>query len=181
MDRIEIELKLNRSRTDCIERLSALSEEELYAPRTQSEHDPSLWWSQADHFIHTTAIEKNFNAMIRRHIAGEPGMAGSPVQLDDEGKPATSWDDIMKKVNAFTEEWAVQHRGKPLDELVRIGAEVRGDTLQLLSTLTDDQLADRIPGAPWAKGVIGGIIAINADHAYAHHGYGEGGTGPEHP
>ena len=181
MDRIEIELKLNRSRSECIERLSALSDEELHAPRTQSEHDPSLWWSQADHFIHTTAIEKNFNAMIRRHVAGEPGMAGSPVQLDDDGKPATSWDDIMKKVNAFTEEWAIQHRGKPLDELVRIGAEVRGDTLQLLSSLTDEQLADRIPGAPWAKGVIGGIIAINADHAYAHRGYGEGGTGPEHP
>ena len=44
MDRIEIELKLNRSRTDCIERLSKLTDEELHAPRTQSEHDPSLWW-----------------------------------------------------------------------------------------------------------------------------------------
>ena len=119
--------------------------------------------------------------MIRRHVAGEQGMAGSPVQLDDEGKPATSWDEIMKAVNRFTEDWAIQHRGKPLDELVRIGAEVRGDTLQLLSSLTDEQLADRIPGAPWAKGVVGGIIAINADHAYAHHGYGEGGGGPEHP
>lgn len=181
MDRIEIELKLNTSRSECIERLSKLSEDELHAPRTQSEHDPALWWSQADHFIHTTAIEKNFNAMIRRHVAGERGMAGSPVKLDDDGKPTGSLEDIMKAVNAWTEEWAVQHRGKPLDELVRIGAVVRGETLQLLSELTDEQLADRIPGAPWAKGVVGGIIAVNADHAYAHHGYGEGGSGPEHP
>lgn len=181
MDRIEIELQLNTSRTECIEKLAKLSEEELQAPRTQSQHDPELWWSQADHFIHTTAIEMTFNAMIRRHIAGERGMEGSPVQLDDDGKPAVSWDEIMKAVNARTEAWAVQHRGKPLDELVRIGADVRGDTLQLLSSLTDEQLADRIPGAPWATGVIGGILAINADHAYAHHGYGEGGTGPEHP
>ena len=181
MDRIEIEMKLSKSRIDCIEKLSKLSEEELHAPRTQSQHDPALWWSQGDHFIHTTAIEMTFNARIRRHIAGERGMEGSPVQLDDEGKPTVSWDDIMKSVNARTEAWAVQHRGKSLDELVRIGADVRGDTLQLLSTLTDEQLADRIPGAPWAKGVIGGIIAINADHAYAHHGYGEGGGGPEHP
>lgn len=173
MDRIKIELKLNRSRTACIEQLRALSEEELHAPRTQSEHDPELWWSRADHFVHTTLIEKNFNAMIRRHIAGGVGMEGSPVQLDDEGKPATSWGDIMKAVNAYTEEWAIEHRGKPLDELVRIGAEVRGDTLQLLSSLTDEQLAERIPGAPWAGGVIGGIIAVNADHAIAHSGYGE--------
>ncbi|HYD08610.1 MAG TPA: DinB family protein [Acidimicrobiales bacterium] len=181
MNRIEIEQKLNRSRTELIDALSAMTEEELYAPQTQSEHDPSLWWSRADHFIHTTAIERNFNAMIRRHIAGEQGMAGSPVQFGDDGKPVGSWDDIMKQVNAFTEEWAIQHRGKPLEELVRIGAETRGDTLQLLSQLTDEQLADRIPGAPWAKGIIGGIIAVNADHAYAHHGYGPGADGPEHP
>jgi hypothetical protein len=181
LNRIEIEQKLSKSRADCIDKLSAMTEEELYAPQTQSEHDPSLWWSRADHFIHTTAIEKNFNAMIRRHVAGEQGMAGSPVNLDDDGKPVGSWEDIMKAVNAWTEEWAIQHRGKPLDELVRIGADVRGDTLQLLSSLTDEQLADTIPGAPWAKGVVGGIIAINADHAFAHHGYGSDGSGPEHP
>jgi hypothetical protein len=181
MDRIEIELKLHRARVDCIERLSTLTDEELHAPRTRSEHDPDLWWSRADHFIHTTLIERSFNQMIRRHVDGGVGMAGSPVQLDADGKPSGSWEDIMKAVNAYTEEWAVEHRGKPLDELVRIGSEVRGETLQLLSTLTDEQLADRIPGAPWAGGVIGGIIAINADHAFAHRGYGEGGEGPEHP
>ena len=187
MSRIEIELKLHRSRVESIERLQGLTEEELYAPRTQSEHDPDLWWSRADHFVHTTLIERSFNAMIRRHVAGGVGMEGSPVQLDEAGTPATSWTDIMKAVNAYTEEWAIEHRGKPLDELVRIGADVRGDTLQLLASLTDEQLADRIPGAPWAGGVIGGILAVNADHAIAHRGYGEhhegheGHEGHEHP
>ncbi len=181
MDRIEIELQLHRSRTACIEELRALTEEELHAPRTRSDHDPSLWWSRADHFVHTTLIERNFNDMIRRHVAGEVAMAGSPVQLDDELQPTSSWEDIMAAVNRFTEEWAVEHRGKPLDELVRIGAAVRGDTLRLLSELTDEQLADRIPGAPWANGVVGGIIAINAAHAEAHHGYGTDGPGPAHP
>lgn len=116
--------------------------------RTRSEHDPDLWWSRADHFIHATRIERSFNDVIRRHVDGGVGMAGSRVQLDAEGKPEGSWDDIMKSVNAYTEKWAVENRGKPLDELVRIGSEVRGETLQLLSTLTDEQLADRIPGAP---------------------------------
>ena len=45
MSRIEIELKLHRSRVECIEQLQGLTEEELYASRTQSEHDPDLWWS----------------------------------------------------------------------------------------------------------------------------------------
>jgi hypothetical protein len=181
LNRIQIEQQLNKSRAECIDRMLALSEEELYAPKTQSEHDPDLWWSAADHFIHPTLIERSFNDMIRRHVAGQDGMAGSPVQLGGDGKPATSWDDIMKAVNAYTEKWAVEHRGKPLDELVRIGAEVRGETLQLLASLTDEQLADTIPGAPWAHGVIGGILAVNADHAEAHHGYGTDGHGPEHP
>lgn len=181
MDRIEIEKQLHRSRVECIERLQELTDEELHAPQTQSEHDPELWWSRADHFIHTTLIERTFNEMIRRHVAGGVGMAGSPVELDDDGKPTSSWDDIMAAVNRYTEEWAVEHRGKPLDELVRIGAETRGDTLRLLSSLTDEQLADRIPGAPWAGGIVGGILAVNADHAVAHRGYGEGGGGPEHP
>jgi hypothetical protein len=181
LNRIQIEQRLAKSRADCIDKMLALSEDELYAPKTQSEHDPELWWSPADHFIHPTLIERSFNDMIRRHVAGQVGMAGSPVQLDADGKPATSWEEIMKAVNAYTEQWAVEHRGKPLDELVRIGAEVRGDTLQLLASLTDEQLADTIPGAPWANGVIGGILAVNADHAWAHHGYGTDGHGPEHP
>ena len=179
MNRIEIEQKLNKSRTQLIDELSQLSDEELYAPRTQSEHDPKLWWSRADHFIHTTLIEKNFNEMIRRHLAGGDGM--SAMRIDGEAGEAAAhnltdrnadWAAIMRRVNAFTEKWAVEHRGKPLDELVRIGAEVRGDTLQLLSSLSDDDLAQKIPGAPWAHGIIGGILAVNADHALAHHEYG---------
>lgn len=188
MNRIEIEQKLNKSRTQLIDELSALSEEELYAPRTQSEHDPDLWWSRADHFIHTTLIEKNFNKMIRVHLAGGQGMSvmGAGEGDDGEGPLKLTGKDvdfaaIMKRVNAFTEKWAIENRGKSLDELVRIGSEVRGDTLQLLSTLTDEDLAQKIPGAPWAGGIVGGIIAVNADHAIAHHGYGTDHDHHEHP
>ena len=48
----------------------------------------------------------------------------------------------MAAVNRYTEEWAVEHRGKPLDELVRIGAEVRGDTLQLLEGIAEADETD---------------------------------------
>ena len=74
MNRVEIEIKLNRDRSWLLETLSKMSEEEMYAPRTVSEHDPSKTWSFADHFIHTTLIEKNWNAMFRRHLGGEKGM-----------------------------------------------------------------------------------------------------------
>src|SRR5258708_32564629 len=73
MNRIEIEVELHRGRADTLEWVATLSEDDLRAPRTRSEHDADSWWSHADHFIHTTLIESSFNEMVRRHIAGEQG------------------------------------------------------------------------------------------------------------
>lgn len=70
MDRVEIEIELNRDRAWMLERLGSMSDEELTSPRTFSEHDPESRWSFADHFVHTTLIEQNWNAMFRRHVAG---------------------------------------------------------------------------------------------------------------
>ena len=73
MDRIEIEIKLNRDRAWLLERLGSMPADELTAPRTFSEHDPDSRWSFADHFVHTTLIEQNWNAMFRRHVVRRAG------------------------------------------------------------------------------------------------------------
>ncbi len=172
MDRIEIEITLNRDRAWLLETLSAVSGAELYAPRTPSEHDPSKTWSYADHFVHTTLIEENWNAMFRRHIAGEPGMA---ARLNKDGTPQ-SRDDTMAWLHTWTERWADQHRGKPLSELVRVGLAVRADTLSLLAELTDEQLLSVIPGTPWADHTVGGIMAANASHGRTHFKWAKEGS-----
>lgn len=172
MNRIEIETKLNTDRAWLLETLSAMSPEELNAPRTPSEHDAAKTWSFADHFIHTTLIERNWNDMFRRHISGEPGMA---PRLKSDGTPQ-SRDDIMLWIHNWTEEWAEKHRGKPLDELVRVGAETRADTLKLLSELTQEQLDSKIPGTPWADSTVGGIMAANADHGRMHFKWAKEGS-----
>lgn len=164
MNRIEIEVKLNKDRAWLLETLSAMSDEELNRPRTPSEHDPDKTWSYADHFVHTTLIEKNWNAMFERHVAGEPGMA---ARLNSDGSPQ-SRDEVMAGVHKWTEAWAEEHRGKSLEELVRVGLGVRSETLKLLTELTDEQLQSKIPGAPWADGTVGGIMAANADHGRMH-------------
>jgi|SRR6187397_337302 len=171
MNRIEIETKLNTDRAWLLERLSQMTEEELYAPRTPSEHDPEKTWSYADHFIHTTLIERNFNDMFRRHIAGEQGMT---LGRNKDGTQQ-SREEIMAGVHLWTEKWAEEQRGKPLDELVRIGAETRAETLKLLSELTQEQLDSKIPGAPWADGTVGGVMAVNADHGRMHFNYAKEG------
>lgn len=173
MDRIEIEQKLHRGRVEALEAISALSEQERQAPRTRSEHDPDSWWSYADHFVHTSLIEKNFNRMVRRHVQGERGMEAGLVDASGALKPR---GDLMAYVHAFTEEWKVEHAGKPLDELVRIGLAVRVDTLQLLNELTDEQLASTIPGAPWGDGTVGGVLSIHGDHGLMHRRWAAAGT-----
>ena len=172
MDRIEIEVKLNKDRARAIEELSVMKEEDLLAPRTRSEHDPAKTWSYLDHFIHTTLIERNWYEMFRRHLDGEIGLA---LRLNADGS-SQSRDEIMVGIHKWTEAWADEQRGKSLEELVRIGLLVRSDTLRLLSELTDDQLSSKIPGAPWADGTVGGIMAANADHARLHFKWAAEGT-----
>ncbi len=173
MNRIEIELKLNRDRAWLLETLSGMTEEELQAPRTPSEHDASKMWSFADHFVHTTLIERNWNDMFRRHVSGGQGMA---PRVKDDGSPQTR-EEIMAGVHLWTEQWAEKHRGKALDELVRVGAETRAETLKLLSELTQEQLDSKIPGTPWADSTVGGIMAANADHGRMHFKWAKEGLG----
>lgn len=172
VNRIEIEIQLNRDRAWLLETLSAMSEEQLHQGVTASEHDPNLRWSFADHFIHTSLIEQNWNAMFRRHIAGEPGMA---ARVNKDGTPQ-SREDVMTWIHGWTEAWAEKHRGKPLDELAAVGLAIRADTMKLLSELTQEQLDSKIPGAPWADGTVGGIMAANASHARMHFGYAKDGA-----
>lgn len=172
MNRIEIESKLNTDRTWLLQTLSSMSPGELNAPRTPSEHDASKTWSYADHFIHTTLIEQNWNAMFRRHIAGEQGMQ---IGRNSDGSQQPR-EQVMAGVHKWTEAWAEKHRGKSLDELVSVGLAVRSDTLKLLSELTDEQLESKIPGTPWADSTVGGIMAANADHGRMHFNWAKAGT-----
>ncbi len=172
MNRIDIEVKLNRDRAWLLETLSQMSTDELTAPRTPSEHDPAKTWSFADHFVHTTLIERNWNEMFKRHLAGTQGMT---LGTKRDGT-RQSREEVMAGIHQWTEAWADQHRGKPFDELVRIGLAVRAETLALLSELTDEQLGSKIPGAPWADGTVGGIMAANADHGRTHFKWAKEGT-----
>lgn len=177
MNRVEIETKLHRGRVEALEAVTAMSEDELRAPRTRSEHDDSSWWSYADHFVHTTLIERDFNEMIRRHVRGERGMNRELV--DDSGKALRPLADIMAYVHRHTESWKVEQQDKPLDALIRVGLAVRADTLALLAELDDDQLASVVPGAPWADGTVGGIMAVHADHWTMHKRWADAGSGRE--
>lgn len=174
VNRTEIESALHRGRLEQLEWITSIPADELYTPRTQSQHDPDSWWSAADHFVHTTLIERNFNEMVRRHLSGGQGM--DPRLVDESGQALRPREDLMAYVHSFTESWKKEQEGKPLEELIRIGLAVRAETLALLAELTDEQLTSKIPGAPWSDGTVGGILAVHGHHYRMHRDWVEAAT-----
>ncbi len=165
MLRHEIETKLNRDRAWLLDTYAQLTPEQLSVGVTQSEHDPEQLWSAKDHLVHLSLIEHNFVRIVRRHIGGD----ANPVGLlnNNDGTPR-SREEIMAGVHAMTEEWAQKHKNNTLSEVFAVGQASRAETLQLLSELTDEQLAEKLPGAPWADGTVGGVLAVHADHGRGH-------------
>lgn len=168
MNRVEVELKLNDARSWLLTCFMGLSDEQLRRPITPSEHDPANLWSALDHFAHLALIERNFAAMVRRHVAGDANPVGL---LTDEKGEARTREQIMATVHEMTENWQRKHQTATLAEVVALTAAARAETLNLLAELTDDQLLERLPGAPWSDGTIGGVIGANADHARSHWGW----------
>ena len=161
MNRIELEAKLGRDRAKLIELFEGLSEADLTRDATPSEHDSSTAWSAKDHLAHLAGTEKSFNRMIRRHLDGDKEPLGP--RTDAEGNPR-SREQVMAAVHKSNEDWVSRHRGMSLSETVAVGQQVRSETLALLAKLSDEQL----PGAPWADGTIGGVLAVNGDHGRMH-------------
>ncbi len=168
MTRTELELKLHRDRAWTLETWAAYSHEDLTRGITVSRDQPETKWSALDHLAHLSGIETVFNALIRRHLAGDPQPIGFMRNAD--GTKA-ELPEIMARVHALNETWVSEHRGKSFSEVVALGQRVRAETLALLAELTDDELQQRVPDAPWADGTVGGILGVNGDHARQHHGW----------
>jgi hypothetical protein len=165
MRRLEIEQKLHNERVWLLNAYAELSDEEMHSGLTPSEHDATNLWSALDHLAHLSLIEHNFARMVRKHISGHANPVG--LATDATGNPR-SREDIMATVHAMTEEWQREHAGKSFDEVVALGQTSRAETLTLLAELSEEQLNEALPGAPWADGTIGGVLGANADHGRMH-------------
>jgi uncharacterized damage-inducible protein DinB len=122
-------------------------------------------WSAKDHLVHLLRVERRWNSMIRRHVAGKTNTVS--LTRDASGK-LRSRDEAIASVHESNETWTDKYRDAPLDKVVAFSQTTRGETLQLLSELTQEHLDDTIPGAPWAERKVGGILAANAGHGRMH-------------
>ncbi|MDQ1374319.1 MAG: hypothetical protein QOJ09_1657 [Actinomycetota bacterium] len=156
-----IEGKLAKQRAALLDRYRQLGAEQLTEPCTESEHEGGAPWSAKDHLAHLAMIERTFQGIVERTLAGE----AAPVGLGGRGQ---SLPDIMATVHRMNEEHVDANRGTPLEELLGALEAVRADTLSLLDRIEDDELARPVPGAPWADGTIGGVLITLGYHDQQH-------------
>ncbi len=166
---------LASEREKLVARYRAFTPEELVQVCTQSEAPGGTPWRVKDHLAHLASIERSFQGMIERTVAGKV----DPVGLGRFGsfQDPASREKILAYVHGFNQETVDAHRDDDLETLLADLAAARTDTLALLGRLTDEQLASPLPGAPWADGTIGGVLITNAQHEIRHMGWVEEGLG----
>jgi hypothetical protein len=159
-ERAEIVAKLEKESARLVERYRSLSPDDLTRHCTQSEVDGATPWCAKDHIAHLAMIERAFNSMISRTLDG----SSNPVGFDlSKGR-----DSVIARVHQGNQDNVDAHRGDDLDTLLADLAAARAETTELLGSLTDEQLALPLPGAPWNDGTIGGVLITNAYHQIQH-------------
>jgi dihydroxyacetone kinase DhaKLM complex PTS-EIIA-like component DhaM len=159
IDRATIVGKLAAEQAELMARYRALTELDLTRPCTDSEVDGAAPWNAKDHLAHLAMIERAFQGMIRRAVASE----SNPVGFANGTR-----DEIIGRVHQGNQANVEKHRGDDLETLLHDLDAARDETLALLDELSDEQLAEVLPGAPWADGTIGGVLITNAYHQVQH-------------
>jgi hypothetical protein len=171
-DRDVIKGKLRKELDDLVGYYGALSDDDLRRLCTESEVEGAPGWTAKDHIAHLAMIERAFQGMIRRGLAGD----ANPVGLGGGDR-----EHVMARVHRGNQDNVDAHRGDDVDTLFADLQAARGETLALLDELSDEDLGRRLPGAPWADGTIGGVLITNAYHQRQHVGWvseGLGGAAP---
>ena len=158
--RDEILSRLDKERGRLVERYRALAADDLTTPCTESEVDGADAWCAKDHLAHLAMIERAFQGMVRRTIDG----SGDPVGLDFKaGREA-----VIARVHQGNQDNVEEHRGDDLDTLLADLDAARTDTLALLASLSDEQIALPVKGAPWGDGTVGGVLQTLGYHERQH-------------
>jgi hypothetical protein len=167
--RAGIEGKLAKERAALLERYERLSSDELAAACTESEHDGGAPWSAKDHLAHLADIERTFQGIVERTIAGDD----KPVDLG--AASGSSPTDVMATVHRRNQAHVDAHRAADLETVLADIAAARADTLRLLDSLSDAELALPVPGAPWADGTVAGVLITLGYHDQQHRQWVEKG------
>jgi hypothetical protein len=129
-------------------------------PITDSQHPGGSPWSATDHLAHIVQSELGFLAIGQRLVAGDP----DPVRLSRRGNTP---EDRTAYVNSENQAQVLSRRGQSLAELLEELREVCEQRVHLLQGLSDEQLAQLVPGSQPADRKWDDLLG-STHHAEAH-------------
>lgn len=129
---------------------------------TQSEVPDGGSWTPLDHLAHLTQIEIAFREMCERTLAGDE----RPIRFE-----GSSREEILAWVHRWNQKYVESRRSAGLDELLDELRKTREVSVAFVDGLTDEQLAQRVPGAPWGDGTVAGVMQTSATHGVTHLGW----------
>ncbi len=173
--RTEITEALAKRREALLARYRSFTPEELERVCTQSEAPDGSPWRPKDHLAHLADIERAFQWMAKRAMAGHPDPTGfSKINGGERSS-------VLAYIHDRNEKNVHEHLSDDLEALFANLAAARAATLALLATTTDEQLALPAPGAPWDDGTVGGLLITTAHHDQQHLAWVEEGLRTSEP
>ncbi len=143
--------------------IAARTPEELERPLTPSEAPGGEMWRAKDHLAHAVGVERYLQGVVKRTLAGAEDPAGFYTQagsLTDES--------VARVANASNERAIAKYRDEPVAALLEKLAETRRATLELLASLSDEQLDQVSPHSPFPPETARGLFLQMARHDGQH-------------
>lgn len=158
-DRTTILTTLANQRVELAARYRALDPDVATTPCTESEDPDGSPWTPLDHLGHLIRIERAFLGMSRLTLDGDD----SPIKIG-----GSTFEERLAQVHRDNEAHLKTIRPLDVEKLLTELDAARSDTIAFIGQLTDEQLEEKIPGAPWGDGSIGGVLMANAGHEQMH-------------
>ncbi len=155
--RAELIATLTEQRNRMTRWVAAQTSEELEQPLTPSEVEGSGMWRTEEHLAHAVGVETYFQAAVQRTLAGEEDATGFATRVGALER-ASLIETINETINEASERTFATYREVPLERLVERLKETQQATLELLESLSDEQLAQVAPHSPFGQGTVGELF-----------------------
>lgn len=142
---------------------AARAPEDLERPLTASEVEGAPQWAARDHLAHALGVERYLTGVVRRTLAGADDPAGIYTHTGSMER-----DAVMRAINASNQAAVSKYHDQPVDALLAKLRETRPATLELLSSLTDEQLDQASPHSPFGRGTVRDLFRQIARHDGQH-------------
>ncbi len=147
--------------------VAARTPEELEQPVTPSEVEGGGMWRAKDHLAHAVGVETYLQGVVQRMLAGVDDPTGFSTQVGSLEREAVT-QAINKTINEASERAFAEYRDEPVEGLLERMGQTRQATLEMLESLSDEQLEQVSPHSPFGQGTVRDVFQEMAWHDGQH-------------